>query len=480
MPPGCEPRVLVDPSSIELPFDARASHNPRVVNTLRPRSVLFVAWTIVFLGGILTAQETPASSGDATPGTAGRTGLHFQLTTVTQMHPDFDARYSGRNSLQTDSEHETTVTSTISFGARLWSGAELYVDPELSGGSGLSRALGVAGFPNGESFRVGDSQPRVYLARAMVRQTFGVGDEMEKVEDEPHQLGGVRPARRWTVSVGKFGMSDFFDDNEYSHDPRTQFLNWADWTAGAWDYSADTRGYTWGFVVGYDDPAWAARVAATAEPKVANGLQFDEHPLRAYALSGEVDRKYELEGRKGTVRLILFYNRADMGSYREAIDEAGGSAPDVVSTRRVGRSKWGFVVNLEQALGESGGVFLRGSGNDGRAESWAYAEIDRSFTTGYVRRAPFPVRARDEAGIALIVNGLSRDHRDYLAAGGYGFMIGDGRLSYGPETIGELYYRAAVHEHVWLTADYQFVSHPAYNRDRGPVHVLGGRVHAEF
>lgn len=149
-----------------------------------------------------------------------------------------------------DSEHETTVTSTLYLGARVWKGAELYVNPELSGGSGLSRALGVAGFPNGESFRVGDSQPRVYLARLMLRQTIAVGPETEAVPDEANQLGGRRPIRRWTLTVGKFGIGDFFDDNAYSHDPRTQFLNWADWTAGAWDYSADTRGYTWGLHLG--------------------------------------------------------------------------------------------------------------------------------------------------------------------------------------------------------------------------------------
>lgn len=432
------------------------------------------------LSSVLAAQEAPTTGESVPSPDDARTGLHFQLTTVTQEHPGFDARYSGRNSLSAGSEHETTITSTLYIGARLWSGAELYVDPELSGGSGLSRALGVAGFPNGESFRVGDSQPRVYVARAMLRQSIGVGEETEEVPDEANQLGGRRPVRRWTLTVGKFGISDFFDDNTYSHDPRTQFLNWADWTAGAWDYSADTRGYTWGFVVEYDDRAWGARFAGTAEPRVANGLAFDEHPLHAYALSGELDRRFEFDGEKGTARLILFYNRADMGSYREAIETAGEGPPDVTSTRRTGRSKWGFVVNLEQSLGPSGGLFLRGSWNDGRNEAWAYAEIDRSLTAGGVRKAPFRSRPEDEAGIALIVNGLSADHRDYLAAGGYGFMIGDGRLSYGAETIGELYYQAAVHKHVWLTADYQFVAHPAYNRDRGPVHVFGGRVHAEF
>jgi high affinity Mn2+ porin len=194
----------------------------------------------------------------------------------------------------------------------------------------------------------------------------------------------------------------------------------------------------------------------------------------------ELERKYELEGQKGSAKLILFDNRARMGNYRQAIQEAGGGTPDIISTRRAGRSKWGFAVSLEQALGEKAGLFLRGSWNDGRNEAWAYAEIERSFTVGGIRKEPLKWRPQDEAGLAFIVNGLSRDHRDYLAAGGLGFMIGDGKLTYGLEKIAELYYKARVREGIWLTADYQFVQNPAYNRDRGPVHVFGLRLHAEL
>jgi high affinity Mn2+ porin len=438
-------------------------------------ALLFLCGT----AGVARAQEsTPAGPGDAS--SESHVDVHFQLTTVTQAHPAFSASYSGKNSLSADSEHETTVTSTLFLGARLWKGAEFYLNPELSGGSGLSKALGIAGFPNGESFRVGDAQPRIYLARLMLRQTFAAGSEMEPVEEDANQLGGHRPVRRWTVTLGKFGVSDLFDDNEYSHDPRTQFLNWADWTSGAWDYSADTRGYTWGFAVEYNDLEWAARFGATVEPKVANGLEFDKDLLHAYSLMTELERRYDLRGQKGSAKLILFYNRAGMGNYREAIQQSGGEAPDVTSTRQVGRSKWGFVVNLEQALSATAGAFLRGSWNDGRNEAWAYAEIERSITAGAVRKRPLTGRPDDEVGIAFIVNALSTDHRDYMAAGGFGFMIGDGRLNYGLEKIAEIYYKAALHKYVWLTADYQFVENPAYNRDRGPVHVFTLRLHTEF
>ena len=406
--------------------------------------------------------------------------VHFQATTVTQWHPSFEALYSGQNSLSPDAEHDTTVTATLFLGARLWKGAQLYVNPELSGGSGLSHTLGVAGFPNGEAFRVGDAQPRIYLGRLMLRQTLAVGEAREPVEEDANQLAGWRPVRRWTLTIGKFGVGDFFDDNAYSHDPRTQFLNWADWTAGAWDYSADTRGYTWGFVLEYDDADWSARFGASAEPLVANGIQFDTDLLHAHALSVEGERRYAIGGRKGAARALLFYNRARMGNYRQALDEAAAAAPDVTATRREGRSKWGFVVNLEQDLGGGAGLFLRGSWNDGRNEAWAYAEIERSLTAGVLWRGIVPGRPHDESGLAFIANELSRDHRDYLAAGGYGFMIGDGRLSYGPELIAELYYQALLLRHVFLAAGYQFVGHPAYNRDRGPAHVFSARLHVEL
>ena len=409
-----------------------------------------------------------------------RFAAHFQLTTVTQAHPSFDAPYSGPNSLQPSSEHETTVTSTLFLGARLWTGGEIYVNPELSGGSGLSHAFGIAGFPNGESFRVGSPEPHVYLGRAFLRQTFAASAETEAVEDEANRLGGRRPLRRWTITLGKFGVTDVLDDNAYSHDPRTQFLNWADWTPGAWDYPADTRGYTWGLAIEYEAQGWAARFGAAAEPKVANGLEIDKDLRRAHSFMAELDREYRLAGQKGTFRLLFFDNRARMGSYREALRLAGGAAPDVTATRRTGRSKWGAVINVEQPLDEQDGVFLRGSWNDGRNEAWAYAEIERSVTAGGVRRAPLSVRPQDEAGLAFIVNVLSRDHRDYLAAGGLGFMIGDGRLRYGPEKIAELYYKVRLWKPAWLTADYQFVENPAYNRDRGPVHVFGLRFHAEL
>ena len=439
-----------------------------------------VALILLFGSAAVVARAQDARLASDGPVPEPRFDAHFQLTTVTQAHPSFPAVYSGKNSLSPESEHETTVTSTLYLGARLWRGAEIYVNPEMTGGSGLSRAFGIAGFPNGESFRVGSPEPHIFLARVLVRQTFAAGSEMEAVPDEANQLGGQRPVRRWTLTVGKFGVTDIFDDNAYSHDPRTQFLNWADWTPGAWDYPADTRGYTWGVALEFVDKDWAARFGATAEPKVANGLEMDKDLRHAYSLMIELERRYEIDGKDGKAKLILFDNRADMGDYRQAIQEADGDVPDVTATRRPGRSKYGFAVNLEQSLGELAGLFLRGSWNDGRNEAWAYAEIERSLTVGFVRKHPLTRRPDDEAGLAFIANGLSGDHRAYLAAGGYGFMLGDGKLTYGLEKIAELYYKAALIKSVWVTGNYQFVQNPAYNRDRGPVNIFALRLHTEF
>ncbi len=402
---------------------------------------------------------------------------HFQATVVTQAHPSFDAAYSGANSLQPAAEHESTVTSTLFLGARLWKGAQLYVNPEISGGSGLSKGFGVAGFPNGEAFRVGNPEPHIFLARLYLRQTLAISAETAPVESDENQLAGTRPVRRVVVTVGRFGLSDFFDDNAYGHDPRTGFMNWADWTQGAWDYPADTRGYTWGAVVEYAAPLWAVRAAAAMEPKEANQLAMDHDVRRAHGLVLEGERSYSLLGEDGKIRLLFFSNRARMGNYDEAIHET--SPPDIVATRRPGRSKSGFGVNVEQPLTKSSGLFARLSWNDGKNESWAYAEIDRSACAGYVDHPGWWHREKDEVGVALIADGLSSPHRDYLAAGGYGFMLGDGRLRYGIEQIAEAYARA-VFGSISATLDYQFIRDPAYNRDRGPVHVFGFRLHVEL
>jgi high affinity Mn2+ porin len=435
------------------------------------RASLFIVIGVLILAREAHAQDSSESL-----------SYHFQFTGIQQSHPSFRAAYTGRNSLLPTAENLLSITSTLFLGGRLWNGGEIYLDPELAGGSGFSSTTGIAGFPNGEVYRVDNPTPKVFVARLFVRQNFALGDEMESVDPDQNQIAGLLPKARLTVTVGKFSLTDVFDDNRYSHDARTQFLNWALWSGAAWDYAADTRGYDWGILTEVRLPSWILNFAAVMVPSSANGPYFDHDIGRAYSLNLEVVKPYTLSGLGGRIHAIVFLNHADMGNYRSAIDQARltGSAPDIDRTHRY-CSKYGFVVSAEQALGNTAGLFGRFSLNDGRTETWAFTEIDRSFHAGITTHGDAWGRRDDNAGIAYVVNALSRDHRDYLAQGGYGFLIGDSALNYALEQITEAYYSARLFPSFSLTFDDQVVLNPAYNRDRGPVvNVISLRGHVEF
>ena len=409
-----------------------------------------------------------------------RFNFHFQETSITQYKPAFSAPYSGQNSLITSSETQSSITSTLFGGARLWKGAEAYFNPELSGGAGLSKTLGIAGFPNGETFRVGAAEPKIYIARLYLKQNFEWGTEKDTIEDDANQLGGLKSKRYFSIAVGKFGMADFFDGNNFSHDPRMQFMNWALMDNGAWDYPANTRGYVLGATAELGQPNWTLRFAFTMVTTQANESVWDAKIGKANTQTVEYEKRYAIDGQKGTVRILGFLNNGKFGNYREAINQ-NPTAPNVDSTQHYGRHKYGFGISADQYLTKDFGVFAKTSYNDGHTETWFFTEIDRSVSFGAVLKGTSWKRADDEIGLAFIGNGLSADHRDYLAAGGYGFLIGDGRLNYSPEMIAELYYKInAYQKKFWLTPDYQFILHPAYNADRGPVNVFGIRVHVEF
>jgi len=409
-----------------------------------------------------------------------RTSLHFQQTIITQYKPGFNAPYSGQNSLSPAEETQSSITSTLFGAARLWKGAEAYFNPEISGGAGLSKTLGVAGFPNGETFRVGGAEPKIYIARLYLKQYFEWGKEKDTLDDEANQIKGIRSKRYLSIAAGKFGMADFFDGNEFSHDPRAQFINWALMDNGAWDYPANTRGYVMGATAELGQPTWTLRFAFTMVTTVPNQAIWDSKLDKANTQTVEFEKRYAISGQKGSVRLLAFRNNGKFGSYREAIAQ-NPAAPNVDSTWAYGRHKYGFGINVDQYLTKDFGVFAKGSWNDGHTETWFFTEIDRSLSFGGVLKGTSWKRADDELGLAFIVNGLSADHRDYLAAGGYGFLIGDGKLNYSSEMIAELYYKInAYQKKVWLSPDYQFILHPAYNADRGPVNVFGFRAHVEF
>lgn len=416
--------------------------------------------------------------------------LHFQMTSITQGRDALRAQYSGQNSLRTPSETAMSLTATLFFTARLWQGADLTFHPEIAGGEGLSGATGVAGFPNGETFRVGQAKPVLYPARLYLRQRFDFTNERDTIstisgkslssQNELFQKSGT--TSHLTLVLGKFSAADFFDESSYSHDPRMQFLNWSLMSAGAWDYPADTRGYTIGAAAKWTINNWAFSTMFTMVPTTANGLELDTRIGEAFGAALQAEHHYALSGRKGIMRILAFRNIANAGTYRDAVRLALPlQSPDITQTRRYATAKFGFVLGVEQELSNNLGLFARASWNDGTSETWAFTEIDHSVCAGIQLDGNLWQRTDDVIGIASVLNGISGDHRQYLADGGYGFIIGDGALRYAPEWISEFYYRFQLNNWCSISADYQCVVNPAYNQDRGPVvHIGAVRIHVEF
>ncbi len=313
-----------------------------------------------------------------------RWNLFYQATSIGQYHGTFHSPYEGPFSLQDNPERDVSLTTTLFFGLRLAKNTTLYFDPEIAGGRGFSGVNGLANSSNGELPRVATATPKPYLARLYISHDFGFGDEMESFESDENQLAGQRPLNRYTVTVGRFTLTDFFDNNRYSHDPRTQFMGWAVMFNGAWDYPADVRGYTWGWVHELHLRHWSFRYASAAMPRVANGLRFDRRLLVNRGDVFEAQRRWEMRKHPGVVRLLNYENHADAGNYAAALRLAAatGGAPDVMATRRNGTLKYGFGVNAEQEITEEIGVFARLGWNDGKTESFAFTAMDRLATGG--------------------------------------------------------------------------------------------------
>lgn len=414
---------------------------------------------------------------------------HFQSTIIGQKHSGFSALYNGNNSLA-DSVEPTAVslTTTLFLGRKLWNGAALYVDPEASGGKGLSFAKGVAGALNGETYRVGETAPQVFMARAYLQQSFALNkSNYEVVEDDANQLGGKLPASRITISAGKFAISDFFDDNAYSKDPRTQFFNWSLWANGAWDYPANTRGYTFGVVAELIKPTWAFRVSTVAVPRIANFHLMEYRFSKAHSETFEFEHQLSINSNPGTIRFILTNTLSQAPSYAQALQAVENKDSFLLHViqgnaehKTYGGKKFGIGFNIEQALNNDIGFFSRLGWNDGKYVSWAFTEIDRTANLGFSIKGTKWKRPDDIIGIAGDINGISKDHREFLKEGGYGFLIGDGTLTYGNEVILETYYNARLTNFLWLTFDYQFVNNPGYNKDRGPTNVFALRAHVQL
>ena len=405
----------------------------------------------------------------------------FQTTYVRQYKPPFRAAYSGPNSLSAERERSYSLTATAMFGARPWRGAEIYFNPEMALGLPLSNLTGLGGFPNAELARTSGRTPTFYLARLYLRQTWALGGGAQGVESDQNQLAGAVASRRVVATIGLLPVIDLFDDNAYNHDGRTQFMNWSLVTHGAFDFAADARGYSRGAALEWIHDDWAVRIARFAMPTESNGPKQNLALGRSYGYQLEIERGWKLGDRPGRIRLLAYRNRAVMGSFADALalGAATGTTPDLTQVRR-DRIKLGFGVNVEQSLGPAGGVFLRASRHDGHTETFAYSEIDHSVSGGVLLYGGAWGRGRDSAGLAVGRNGLSNSHRDYLAAGGLAFFLGDGRLNYRPETIVEAFYSLAVAPRVWASVNVQRIANPGHNADRGPVNVYGVRLHTNF
>jgi high affinity Mn2+ porin len=412
-----------------------------------------------------------------------------QANVVFEWHGSFPAAYTGPNSLTPWAQSATTHVLTLYTGYELTSNTEVFADLEDATGGGIGGALGLAGYTNLDSVRTvqGIALSRSpYLARLLLRQIIPLSsDRVEEDRDGLH-LATSLPARRLEFRVGKFDLVDFFDENTWGTDSHLQFLNWTVDNDGAYDYAANTRGYTDGAILEYDDHWFSARFGEALEPKEANGIHLDADIARARAENLELSANGNfIAHRRGAIRLLSYLNHADMGSYREAVDayEASNgeeSAPNIIATRQQGRHKYGFGLNFEQEINSSVGVFGRLGWSDGHNESWAYTEDDRTVEVGSFSTGSKWHRSNDRAGVAFVANGIAKAHQQYLALGGLGFILGDGGLTYGPEKIFEGFYTAHLWRGLFASFDLQHINNPGYNMVRGPVTVPGLRAHVDF
>lgn len=430
---------------------------------------------------ILAAQGGSMVSAHAEDVKEEAWNAHFQTTYIWQKKPSFSAAYSGLNSLKPQAEKSYSFSATAALGWRAWDGGELYLDPELVQGVPLSDLTGLGGMTNGEQQKTSGPNPKLYRARLFVRQTWQLGGDKAAVESDANQLAGMVDQRRIVVTAGNLAVIDLFDNSAFAHDPRTQFMNWSLLAHGAYDFAADARGYSWGAAIEYFYDDWVLRAGRFMQPAESNGLPLDKNIFKHYGDQIELEHAHTIGSQPGKLRVLAFRNKASMGSFRDALADApnNGGIPDV-SRVRTERTKAGFGVNAEQNLAPDMGIFARASWNDGASETYAFSEIERSISAGTVAKGRAWNRNDDAVGIALVRNGLSSAHRDYLAAGGHGAFIGDGQLNYRPESIVEAYYSVNVAKNAWLTLDYQRIANPAYNADRGPVAVSSIRLHAQY
>ena len=407
--------------------------------------------------------------------------VHAQTTVIAQGYPRFRSPYQGTNSLPGGGQGRETWTVDAFLGWRLWQGGEFYFNPELAQGFGIGTTLGLAGFSNGEAQKGGGDFPKFRPQRYFLRQTFGLGGEQEDVADAPNQLAGKRDVDRITVTVGRFAIGDYFDGNSYAKDPRLDFMNWAMWASAAYDFPADLPGFTRGAVVELNRKDWAVRAGVFQVPAAPNS---DVLTFKSGGVVVELEERYTILDQPGKLRLGAFANRGKTGNFQETLAAVAADPTLDINATMMGlrrdRLKYGFYLNAEQQVAKDVGIFARVSWADGQNEILSFADIDRSVSGGISVKGSYWGRENDTFGLGGVVNGLTSSHRDYIAAGGLGLLIGDGQLNYRPEKILETYYAYSICKATTLSLNYQFVANPAYNADRGPVSIISGRIHSEF
>ena len=446
-------------------------------------AVAGLIWLAVPVSG--RAQVAPAPPVEAPPESTPESpqdwAIHEQATLLEQYHPAFRSDYRGPQSLDPGSRGDETFDATLYGGVRLWHGAEAWVNAEIDQGFGISDTLGLAAYTSGEAYKVGAEVPYVRVPRLFLRQTVGLGDGSETLEADQNILRGQQDKSRLVFTVGKFGVADIFDQNKYAHDSRNDFFNWAIIDLGNFDYAADAWGYTYGAAGEWYQNWWTLRAGAFTLSRVPNSKQLDTSFGQVQYIA-EAEERHTLWGQPGKLRLLGFLTRGNMGAFDAAIAYglANGVPANIAAVRNYA-SRTGGGLNLEQAITDQLGLFARAGLSEGGREPYEFTDVDKSFSIGLALQGKAWGRDKDTVGLATVLDDISRQHKNFLAAGGLGILVGDGQLpNSGPEQAVETYYSYGVTSWMQITADYQFINNPAYNRDRGPVSVLGLRLHAQY
>jgi high affinity Mn2+ porin len=427
-----------------------------------------------------TVDQT--SQPQAMPVTPETWAVHGQTTTTWLLQPAFRSPNQGPQSLSSAANGRETIDATLYLGLRPWQGAEIWFDPEIDQGFGLGGTFGAAGYISGEAYKVGQNSPYYQMPRAFFRQTIDLGGATETIDPDLNQLGGSQTANRLVFTIGKYSVVDIFDTNKYAHDPRNDFFNWSIIDLGTFDYAANAWGYTYGAAVEWYQDWWTARVGLFDLSVVPNSQYLDNRFISQAQFVAELEERHTLWDQPGKLKVLYWLIRGDLGTYSDALALAAatGRTPSTAAVRNY-RGKAGIGLNLEQEITTDLGIFARAGWSQGSVEEVDFTDINQSVSAGLSLAGSGWGRSDDTVGLAVAINQISHQAKQYLEAGGLGGIIGDGQLpNAGPEQIVETYYRLAAFSFARVTIDYQFVNNPAYNRDRGPVSVFGLRLHAEF